>query len=796
MRKIIFNVFVLLFSFSTACYSQDFEALWQGHFSYNSIIDVVSGEDKIFAAGENAVFEYNTLTNEINTITTVDGLSGESITTIYYSEAYQYLIIGYETGLIELYTENDDDAVLTIVDILEKQNITPANKRINHFYEHNGLIYISTDYGVSIYDLQGLEFGDTYFLGNGGAQITVNQVAIANDEIFVACLDENGIKKAALSNPNLIDFQQWETVITGNYYYISTLDNSVYSVRSNGAVYEIDGTIVNTLFTLPTLPVDTDVAASHLMFSMPNSSVVYDINLQLVNTFQPNAVFNTSFTATTIVDDEVFIGTEDFGVLKTGLHTASIYTEIKPNGPLYNNVFRINSDAQAVWVTFGDYSASINPFPLRSRGLSYLRNEAWVSIPYDSLFQAKNLSEISVNPFNTSQVFISAVHTGLIELNNFEPTDLYDHTNSGLESLFAPTDPTAISVRITDTQFDRDGLLWTVSSRIDSPLKSYNPSTGNWQSYSFTSLIEDGFDDEDGFFEVEIDNNGTKWIGSYDNGLIAFNESVSNNPLRNINTAAQNVQPFTRFISLAIDNNNQLWVGTTNGLRVLYNTSGFYDDPNPTLSQVIILEDGIAKELLESQIITDIEVDGSNNKWISTVDSGVFYFTPDGQTTVYHFTKDNSPLPSNTVNDVSIDENNGIVYIATDKGLLGFKAGGTKVQETLEDAYVYPNPVRPEYNILGLNDLTDINKGIKVSGLTDSVNIKITDIEGNLVAEAQSNINLRSSNNSYNFAIDGGTAIWNGKNMANSVVRTGVYLILISDLESFETKVLKVLIVR
>jgi hypothetical protein len=125
-----------------------------------------------------------------------------------------------------------------------------------------------------------------------------------------------------------------------------------------------------------------------------------------------------------------------------------------------------------------------------------------------------------------------------------------------------------------------------------------------------------------------------------------------------------------------------------------------------------------------------------------------------------------------------------------------FISGGSAPVDTLEKAFVYPNPVRPEYNILGFNDLNDVNKGVKVSGLTERVNIKITDIEGNLVAEAQSNINLRSSNANYNFAIDGGTAIWNGKNLGNSVVRTGVYLVMISDLDSFETKVIKVLIVR
>ena len=295
---------------------------------------------------------------------------------------------------------------------------------------------------------------------------------------------------------------------------------------------------------------------------------------------------------------------------------------------------------------------------------------------------------------------------------------------------------------------------------------------------------------------MEIDNNGTKWIGSYNNGLLAYNESIGNNPLRNLNSESQNVLPFTRFTALALDNRNQLWLGTTKGLRVLFNTFGFYDDPNPTLRSIIILEEGIPKELLANQGITDIKVDGSNNKWVGTADSGVFYFSPDGQNTIYHFTINNSPLPSNTINDISIDPNNGIVYFATNRGLVAFTSGGSSTKEDLEEAYVYPNPIRPEYDILGSSDLNDINKGIKITGLTERVNIKITDVEGNLVAEAQSNVNLRSSQANYNFAIDGGTAIWNGKNLANSIVRTGVYLIMISDLDSFETKVLKVLIVR
>ncbi|WP_179351124.1 type IX secretion system anionic LPS delivery protein PorZ [Winogradskyella vidalii] len=795
MRHIVFKIFILIFGLTASCYSQDFSSLWKAHYSYNDIVDVVSGEDKIYAAAQNAVFEYHTLTNELSTITTIDGLSGEEITTIYYSELYQYLLVGYETGLIEIYSESEEEEVLAVVDILEKQNITPANKRINHFYEHEGLIYISTDYGVSVYDIDRLEFGDTYFLGNGGAQISVKQVSVLNDEIYVACLDGNGVKKADLSNPNLIDYQQWQTLIMGDFYTINTVNNKLYTVRSNRVIYEISGGSLNALSTLPLLPIDADVSDAGLIYSTTNTVYIYDENMLLVSSFQPTVDFETNFTSAITLNNAIYIGTGSLGVLKNTISNSEIYTEIRPNGPLFNETFRLNAETNTVWTSFGDYTQDFVPTPLRSRGISYYRNEAWESIPYDSIFEAKNLNTISVNPFNYNQVFVSSFQNGLLEVNNFEPTILYNESNSDLESLVVPGSPGVYGIRMSATDFDSNGLLWTITSLLFEPLKSYDPSSGNWQSYDFSAIIQDAINDELGYSDIAIDNSGTKWIGGYSNGIYAYNESVGNNPLRNIKSEEQNL-PSNVVTSLAIDNRNQLWVGTVSGLRVLYNTSGFYDDTNPSLSSIIILEDGIAKELLEGQTITDIEVDGSNNKWIGTVDSGVFYFSSDGQSTIYHFTTDNSPLPSNGINDISIDPDNGEVYIATTKGLLSYKAGGSKTGETLEDAFVYPNPVRPEYNILGFNNLTDINKGVKVSGLTERVNIKITDIEGNLVAEAQSNVNLRSSNTNYNFAIDGGTAVWNGKNMGGNVVRTGVYLIMISDLDSYETKVLKVLIVR
>jgi ligand-binding sensor domain-containing protein len=185
---------------------------------------------------------------------------------------------------------------------------------------------------------------------------------------------------------------------------------------------------------------------------------------------------------------------------------------------------------------------------------------------------------------------------------------------------------------------------------------------------------------------------------------------------------------------------------------------------------IIILEDDLAQELLFEQFITDIAVNGSNEKWISTADSGVFLFSPNGQETIYHFTKDNSPLPSNVVNDVEINAETGEVFFATDKGLVSFQGTATKPADNLQEVYVYPNPVRPEF--VGT---------VKIAGLISKANIKITDIEGSLVYETTS---------------EGGTVEWDTTAFGKYKVASGVYMIFISAEDASETAVKKVMIIR
>ena len=195
MKRILL---VFLLCIAPLAIAQNFENLWEDHFSYVSVKDISQGDDRIFVGTDNAIFIYDLSTEEITTLSSVQGLAGEPITTIHYSSQTNLLIIGYQDGLIEVVTIGQENEVLKVVDIRDKQNIPPNKKRINHFTEHDGKIYISAQFGVSVYDLERLEFRDSYFIGDLGSQINISQTTILAPYIYAAST-EGGIRRAILN---------------------------------------------------------------------------------------------------------------------------------------------------------------------------------------------------------------------------------------------------------------------------------------------------------------------------------------------------------------------------------------------------------------------------------------------------------------------------------------------------------------------------------------------------------------------------------------------------------------------
>ena len=97
------------------------------------------------------------------------------------------------------------------------------------------------------------------------------------------------------------------------------------------------------------------------------------------------------------------------------------------------------------------------------------------------------------------------------------------------------------------------------------------------------------------------------------------------------------------------------------------NTANIFNSGYTATRIKITREDNssLADYLLSTEQINAIAVDGANRKWIGTAASGVYLISDDGQKTIHHFTTDNSPLTTNTINGIAINTDNGEVYIAT-----------------------------------------------------------------------------------------------------------------------------------
>lgn len=764
--KNLFSLYFLLLSFTF--FGQDNQP-WRSYFSYNDIVDVAQSDNKVLGAAANAMFERNLSSQDLKTITSVDGLKVESITAVMYSSTYNRTLVGNSNGLLNVI--NGDGSIINKIDIIQETTVTASKKRINHFFEYEGKAYIACDFGIAVFNLATLEFGDTYYLGPNGSEIAVSQTAVLNGAIFAASATNGvGIRYGLLSNPNLNDYNQWASFLTGTYVGITSFGGLLFAYDTGGTLYRIDNNNPSVFAMFPAPLNDLRTAGGYMIATCPNRVIVY--NEQFAQAAQINVIplpeaANASFSCATVAGNNIYIGTAANGMFSAGFNNL-VFEDVTPNGPQRSNIATVKKAPSALWAVYGDFTATYNPDPLDYFGVSKFTETGWFTIPNSELYNVASISDIAISPKDENTVYVSSYHNGLVKIVNDSATDKYSDQPAipnGPESLVDLDHPGYISVRIHSLAFDKTGNLWMTNAMVEKSLKELK-AAGTWASYSVKNIITKP--SETSYGKMAIDKNGTKWIPTNTNGVLAYNEGIDKRLI--INEGENGNLPSFAAKCVAIDNNSRLWIGTNKGLRVLPGVDRFMTQDELTTNPIIIMEDGLAQELMYEQVLTDITVDGANNKWLATAGAGAFLVSPDGQQTLFHFTKDNSPLPSNIINDIEIDNATGEVFFATDRGMVSYRGTSTEASGDLSKVYVFPNPVRPGFD-------GDVN----ISALTDNANVKITDIEGNLVFEATS---------------EGGTVLWDTRAFGKYKVASGVYMIFISSEDGTQTKVKKVMIVR
>lgn len=747
-------------------HTQNYTSNWDGYFSFFHITDLVAGNGKLYAATENAIFTTEFGSTYQKKITTLQGLSGASISAIGYSKPYNTLLIGYKNGLLQLYNL-DQELTTTYIDIREKHTLTPEEKQINGFYLKGGAVLIATNYGISAFDLANLEFGDTYYIGNQGQKLAVNAVTVLNQRIYAAT-QGGGIRSILANNPNIIDYNAWQQLSSGNYQTVLAFNNQLIALTSSGTLQQFNAGNWQNVRNFPAPVNDITATAAYLTVSLGTQIQVFDHQLTNIANYAPNQI-ERAFTTAIVHQGTLYVGDQKFGLLKTSLSNPIGINFLSPNGPLRNDVFAMDLVQNELWLAYGGYNYYYNPYPLREKGLSHYKNNYWTNLPYFSLPEVRSIVSVTINPQQPTQVFFGSYRDGLLQVNKNEVEELYTVENSNLPHTANPN-AAPDAIRIGPAKFDRQGNLWLANALSEDGLIKLPKGGGNnsFVKYDITDVIQEpGLNN--GFSALVIDNSGNIFIGSYRDGIIAFNRRTEKFAKLNGGENQANL-PSNYISALALDQNNQLWIGTNKGLRVLYGPSRIFKTPNIETNNIVFLdENGVARELFSGLSITDIAVDGNNNKWVAST-AGAYYVSADGQKTFYHFTTENSPLPSNNINAIQINGNSGLVYFATEKGLVAFNGGATASADNLEQVRAYPNPVRPGYT-----------GRVTIDGLMEDADVKITDIEGNLV---------------YEEVAEGGSIHWDTRAFGQYKVASGVYFVMVTSADQTKTKVTKIMIIR
>ncbi|HOW30454.1 MAG TPA: T9SS type A sorting domain-containing protein [Bacteroidales bacterium] len=746
---------------------------WKDYLPYNNCTAVVQGGTRIYAATPYSLFYVDKSDNSITRLNKVNGLSDVDVAAISYSETYNTLIITYANANVDLVK---NDVVINIPDIKRKQIL--GNKTINSITVIGKYAYLACGFGIVVLDIDREEIHDTWYIGPDGGQLNVFSIAYAYDKYFYAATDKgifygdgslnlayyiNWTRDTAITNPaGCYNFVAWHG---GKLYVNATTVNPSFDKDTmlvyNGLTWEyFEPDNHSTKASMRVLN-DRLLVCNYLAVDVykPDGSKEYRMYSYNPGTIRPNDV---------ILDDEnkAWIADNDNGLY----HMTDQWhgTQILINGPLSAQVSAMDVSGNDLWAVPGGREGGYGSLYRQAQFYSFL-NENWTS--YSSanapfLADMRDVLAVAVDKKNPKHAFLGTWGYGVIEYNDGQLVDVYNKSNSSLRGSVYDS----ASVFAGGLALDDNNNLWVTNNTAPNIL-SVRKADGTWRSFNPAPGASTYFT-----AGIIIDKSGQKWLQMRDHTLVVFNDNGTiDNPADDqgvflTGTTGNGALPGTgAILSMTVDNEGQLWLGSDEGVAVIYSPENVFNGGNYDAQVVQVEVDGYLYDLLATEAITAITVNGDNEKWIGTDKAGVFLMSADGSKEIHHFTAEDSPLLSNTITSIKIAAD-GEVFFGTSKGIVSYMDYKIPPDSTLASVVVYPNPVRESYT-----------GNIAIKGLVKDSNVKITDISGSLIWETQA---------------EGGQVVWDGNNFSGRRANTGVYLVFITNTDGSQTQVAKILFVH
>ncbi len=728
---------------------------WRIHLNYQNVNQMAEVGDKIYCATSNGLFSYSRNGGNTERLSPINGFNGYDVNTLHYVENKDLLLIAYNGGTLEILQGN----IITQNEDIKRKTII-GDKRINHINSVGDYAYFSTSFGLLEYNLLKNEFKNSYLnIGPGGTQIEVFSSAILHDSIFVCT--KLGILKGSLSpSVNLSDFNNWtfSKTATINSSYIASFNGHLYTaIDSQLLVYQ---------------------QGSWSSYEPGNKLIISNINVfhnQLIigvyskHIINEDAQGNKTYSNVNILNYCIIDKNNEYWYASpfNGLVSKSGSSEINfyPNGPHSTDNFSFINADNKIYCTAGSFSSTTYAPSFNVNRYYSFDNFNWVDDQSSNLTQ--NFFDYTYMAYNknNSQLYMATHTRGIAVLQNGVPIKVYDTLNSPLKNR---NNQFCI---ISGLAFDKGNNLWVSNFDTDSSLLQLS-NKGVWSKYRIP-VKQAG--------PIAIDDRNNKWVitprtGS-STGVVFFSDRGTVTKTDDIAIALNNNKgngalPSSTITALAFTKDGELLVGSDQGYGRIRSPNSILTGGNYDFERIIVsVEAGtnLGGYLLGSEYINCITLDGADRRWVGT-NNGAWLIDKDGETILQHFTIDNSPLLSNNVNCIGIYNNTGEVFMGTDKGVVSYRSDALPESKDLKSIVIYPNPVRP-----------DFDGDIAITGLENNTLVKITDINGQLVYQTNSN---------------GGMATWNCRTFDGTRPATGVYLAFCINSDGSQTGLGKILFIK
>ena len=739
---------------------------WSDYLVYNTAKSVAVGSKEVYASTGSSIIVYNKDFAELKKMSRGNGLSETGISTIAWSEENNALIIAYTSTNVDLVKNNN---ILNIPDISRKY--IPGNKEIYRIRTNGKFAYLACSFGIVVLDIIKKEIYDTWKPGNGSDNTDIWDIAFGNGKIFAAT--GNGVYSADLSNPGLSFPGNWSLMDiqpnpNGKYTSLVFSGNKLYANRSdpysNGdLIYAIDGVSSQFSYMPGVYNISFDPAASGFTVSSSSSLRYYNNDGSLSKTISSyfSEELGTPEISQAIADNnDIWIADIKSGLVRG--ENMSLFSALTLPGPASNNVIYLTSNNGITFICDGALTATWTE-TLRPLQVSIHENNNWTILAPPSITDGMR---VIADPDNSNHLFISTWGMGLLEYMNNNLIKQYTQSNSPLQTII----PGKPYVRICGMVFDKNKNLWITQSEVNGSIKVLKPD-GTWIVNPITI-------DAPRIGDMIIARNGYKWIilpVGY--GLFILDDNNTPDVFSDdrykkmmIKDTENKIVPVVYSIAEDLDGN--IWVGTDQGPLVYYNPETVFDTDLKAFRLKTPRNDGtgLADLVLSTETINSISIDGANRKWLGTQTSGAYLLSPDGTKQIRNYNEQNSPILSNTIISLAVDNKSGDVWFGTLKGIQSVRGDATTGGEKFGKVYTFPNPVRE-----------DFTGNVTITGLMRNTDIRITDISGNLVYETVS---------------EGGLATWNLKTYNGRHVATGVYLVFCSSSDGSQSVVTKMLVIR